>query len=220
MTRGLPAAVLACLAIVTGCNNRPPSAPSAPLGDSNGLTGTYYTYSTHSIDPNAGSVALRFTWDDGDTSSWTTTAYAFGIPAVDSHQWSLSGVFHVRAQARDAGERLSAWSDSLEVTITVPGDEPPLTPGPPLGPDSGLVGSSYQFRSTTTDADNDTLEYRFDWGNGDTSAWLGPVPPGDTVTASHSWSSPGTYNIRVQAMDEQGFGTTSDWSIPHTIIIH
>jgi hypothetical protein len=218
MLPGLAGILLAGV-VVSGCGGRPPSAPSRPVGDSNGFTATTYHYSTHPTDPTGPSVALRFTWDDGDTSSWTPTTYAYGVAALDSHQWQISGIFHVRAQARDARDRLSPWSDSIEVTITVPGDEPPATPDPPLGPDSGFVNSVYAFRASTTDDDNDTLEYQFDWGDGDTSAWLGPIPPGDTVTGPHAWSYSGTYNIRVQAKDEQGFGSTSGWSPPHITVI-
>jgi hypothetical protein len=213
---------LGCAAglVLSGCAGRAPAAPSAPLGDSNGYTDTYYAYTSHPTQPNAGAVALRFTWDDGDTSPWTGTTYAYGVPAVDSHQWSVSGIYHVRAQARGAGDRLSPWSDSLEVTILVPGDEPPLTPGSPLGPDSGLTHSVYAFRTSATDDDNDSLQYQFDWGDGDTSAWLGPIPAGDTLSADHAWLSPGTYDISVQAKDAQGFGSTSGWSLPHSFTVH
>ena len=189
------------------------------MGDSNVLTGTTHVYSTSITDPDAGSVNVRFTWDDGDTSGWTTKTYAYGEAAVDSHSWSASGIFHVRAQARDAKGRSSPPSDSFEVTATSPGDDPPLTPDAPLGPDSGLVGVSYTFRTSTTDADNDSLAFQFDWGAGDTSNWLGPLLADETLSVSHSWSAPGTYGIHVQAKDINGFGVTSGWSPPHTTVI-
>ena len=181
----------------------------------NVLTGTTHGYSTEVTDPDADPVALRFTWDDGDTGNWSTRTYSFGETAVDSHGWSVSGIFHVRVQARDAKGRSSPQSDSLEVTAIAAGDEPPLTPGAPLGPDSGVVNASYTFRTSTTDDDYDSLAFRFDWGAGDTSDWLGPVLAGETLSVSHSWSAPGTYGIHVQAKDIEGFGVTSDWSPPH-----
>ena len=216
---GLAGLLLVGALAIPGCTGRAPYAPSAPLGDSNGLTGVTLRYATQSTDPNAGLVALRFTWDDGDTSPWSPDTYAYGVTALDSHQWQISGIFHVRAQARDTRDRLSTWSDSFEVTITSPGDEPPATPDPPLGPDSGFVDSTYAFRSSTTDADNDTLQYQFDWSDGDTSTWLGFVPAGDTFVAPHTWRAPGAYGVQVRARDAQGFGATSDWSLPHTIVI-
>jgi hypothetical protein len=189
------------------------------VGDSNVLTGTTHGYSTNMTDPDAGPVVVRFTWDDGDTSNWTTKTYTFGETAVNSHNWSVSGIFHVRAQARDAKGRQSPLSDSLEVTVTDAGDDPPLTPEAPLGPDSGVVNASYTFRTSTTDADNDSLAFQFDWGAGDTSNWLGPLLADETLSVSHSWSAPGTYGIHVQARDINGFGVTSGWSQPHTTVI-
>ena len=208
-----------CVAVLCGCAGSSPKAPSAPTGNVNVLTGTTQRYATGVTDPDAGPVALRFSWDDGDTGSWSTSTYSFGETAVDSHDWSVSGIFHVRAQTRDAKGRSSPLSDSLEVTVTSSGDEPPLTPDAPLGPDSGVVNASYTFRTSTTDDDNDSLAYRFDWGAGDTSYWLGPVLAGETLSVSHSWSAPGAYGIHVQAKDAQGFGETSHWSQPHTTSI-
>jgi hypothetical protein len=208
-----------CAAVLGGCGGPPPKAPGAPKGNVNVLTGAIERYTAEVTDPNAGPVALRFFWDDGVTGSWSASTYSYGETAVDSHDWSVSGIFHVRAQARDAKGRSSPLSDSLEVTVISSGDEPPLTPDAPLGPDSGVVNVSYTFRASTTDDDNDSLAFRFDWGSGDTSDWLGPVLAGETLSVSHSWSAPGTYGIHVQAKDVQGFGVTSDWSPPHTTSI-
>ena len=121
-----------CVAALWSCASQPPKAPSAPTGASNVLTGTTNTYSASVTDPDAGPVALRFIWDDGDTSNWTAKTYTFGETAVDSHNWSVSGIFHVRAQARDAKDRSSPMSDSFEVTVTSAGDEPPVTPDAPF----------------------------------------------------------------------------------------
>jgi hypothetical protein len=213
------AAALICTGALWGCATPPPKAPSAPTGDANVLTGTTHSYTTSVPDPEASAVALRFVWDDGDTSNWTAESYGFGEAVADSHSWSVSGIFHVRTQARDAKGRSSPLSDSFEVTVTSVGDEPPDTPDAPLGPDSGVVNVSYDFRTSTTDVDNDSLAFRFDWGAGDTSGWLGPVLAGETLSVSHSWSAPGTYDIHVQAKDIEGFGAVSGWSPPHTTVI-
>jgi len=45
----------------------------------------------------------------------------------------------------------------------------------------------------------------------------GWYPPGITASASHSWSSPGTYNVKVRAQDVGGLW--SDWSQPLTVNI-
>ncbi|MEF8848974.1 MAG: PKD domain-containing protein, partial [Candidatus Thermoplasmatota archaeon] len=62
------------------------------------------------------------------------------------------------------------------------------------GPNQGVVGGSSSFTAISEDADGDTLQYRFRWGDGETSTW-------GSNTQSHSWDSKGTYQIEAQAKD-------------------
>lgn len=89
---------------------------------------------------------------------------------------------------------------------------PPLKPARPLGPAQGQKGSIYSYRTSTSDPDNDTVFYQFDWDDGSMSDWLGPYESGHLITANHSWSQRGTYNIKVRAKDDQGM--VSEWSDP------
>jgi len=57
----------------------------------------------------------------------------------------------------------------------------------------------------------------FNWDDGTSSEWLGPYPSGSAISASHSWSDIGTYDVKVKAKDTNG--ATSGWSPPHTITI-
>jgi len=43
----------------------------------------------------------------------------------------------------------------------------------------------------------------------------GPYASGESVTASHTWTAAGRYDIRVKARDS--FGAESDWSEPLTV---
>jgi hypothetical protein len=58
---------------------------------------------------------------------------------------------------------------------------------------------------------------RFSWGDGDTSNWSSFVVNGQSISANHTWNSPGNYSIRAQAKDEAE--DTSDWSVAHNISI-
>jgi outer membrane protein assembly factor BamB len=77
----------------------------------------------------------------------------------------------------------------------------PLTPAAPTGPTSGRPQVSLTFTANTTDPNGDKVMYTFNWGDGSTSGWLGPFNSGETVSASHQWTVPGTYNITVKAKD-------------------
>jgi len=92
------------------------------------------------------------------------------------------------------------------VTILV--DQPPSTPVV-SGPARGRIGVPYLYSFVSTDPDGDTLMYLVDWGDGNMSDWLGPFESGALASASHQWSTQGTYTVRVMAKDT--YGLDSDW---------
>ncbi|MCD6361981.1 MAG: PKD domain-containing protein [Armatimonadetes bacterium] len=95
---------------------------------------------------------------------------------------------------------------TLNVRINHPPSRPIL-----LGPSSGYTGISYTFTVSSTDPDGDKIRYGFDWNNdGVVDEWSNYYESGVISTASHSWSSPGSYQIKVIAEDEHGL--QSDWS--------
>jgi hypothetical protein len=59
--------------------------------------------------------------------------------------------------------------------------------------------------------------YLFNWGDDSNSGWVGPYASGVTGSASHSWSSPGTYSVTAKAKDTGGH--ESDWSDGKTVTI-
>lgn len=92
---------------------------------------------------------------------------------------------------------------------------PPEIPQKPQGPASGKPGTTYEYSTSTTDAEEDMVFYRWDWGDGNYSEWVGPYASGETVTISHSWSEKGIFLIRVKAKDTND--KESEWSEPLSI---
>jgi len=101
------------------------------------------------------------------------------------------------------------WSDN-------PSD-PPETPSKPNGPTSWIKDVLATFTSSTTDPDGDQIYYLFDWGDGQTSDWLGPYTSGQSAEAEHSWNELGDYEIMVMAKDI--YNAQSSWSDALTITI-
>ena len=89
-------------------------------------------------------------------------------------------------------------------------NNPPETPRKP----SEKPEEQHTFTTNTTDPDGDQVSYRWDWGDGTYSGWMGPYDSGAICEASHTWTELGYYEIRVQAND--AFGGTSNWSEPLT----
>lgn len=106
------------------------------------------------------------------------------------------------------GERITLWVS----------DPPPENVSVPQGPDEGITGRLATFTTSATDPAGQTIFFRFDWGDGNLSAWLGPYQSGSSCNSSHAWMIEGAYNIRAKAKDE--VGSESAWTAPHVIAIH
>lgn len=88
----------------------------------------------------------------------------------------------------------------------------PNTPNVPIGTTSGEPNQPYNYTVNTTDPENDSIYYSFDWGDDTISSWIGPVPSGESITVSKTWVEEGSYSVFVKAKDEQG--NESPWSDP------
>jgi hypothetical protein len=89
-------------------------------------------------------------------------------------------------------------------------NQAPEKPETPDGPSSGNIGTEYTYSTSTSDPEGDQVYYWFDWDDGSNSGWIGPYNSGEECTASHTWSSQGSYEIQVKAKDSNG--VQSEWS--------
>jgi hypothetical protein len=166
----------------------PPSAPTGPTAVSAETTATY---SSGGATSNYGHpVQYRFVWGDNTTSEWlpagTTTA---------SHSWSSAGKYWIWVDAKCANDAEVPISSSTlrEVVVTAP--ETISTPAV-TGPNSGESTTANTYTASgATSSSNHPIQYRFSWGDGTDSGWLSD----GVATASHSWSTDGTFSVSVQA---------------------
>jgi hypothetical protein len=81
-------------------------------------------------------------------------------------------------------------------------------PNPPIiiGPHYGKMSiAEYVFTlDTITDPEGDQIYCFWDWGDGNTSGWVGPSNSGETIQASHTWTEAGNYTIIVKLKDIYG----------------
>jgi len=195
--------------IVTG---QSPNTPSSPSGPDTGTHGPSYSFTATTTDPDGDQVAFKFDWGDGSQSDWTSYVNS-GSSGTMSHSWSGRMTYEVKAKAKDTYGGESAWSAGHDIVI----GQPPATPLSPSGPDSGMRDISYSFSATSTDPDGDQVAFKFDWGDGSQSNWSSYVNSGGSASLSYSWSSEGTYQVRVKAKD--AYDAESGWSAAHSIII-
>ncbi|MGB9721074.1 MAG: Ig-like domain-containing protein [bacterium] len=102
--------------IYTGGSNNPPNIPTLS-GPTSGYVTVAQTFSATTTDPDGQNISIRFAWGDGDTSSWSSYVPSGGT-VQDTHTYTTTGTFSVRAQARDVMGATSGWSSPHSINIT------------------------------------------------------------------------------------------------------
>ena len=205
---------------VTG-ENHPPNQPKTPTGPTALLTGEQGTYWANGTDPDGDKIQYRFDWNASGShtySSWTSLVNS-GTKLSKNYTWTSPGTYIVKVESRDEHGMLSVWSNELTVSVYV--NHPPNQPKKPTGPTSRLVGQQGTYWANGTDPDGDHIQFRFDWnasGSHTYSAWTSLVNSGQKVSMVYSWTTAGTYVVKVQSKDEHG--KTSVWSNGLTVIVH
>jgi len=200
-------------------SSRDPNKPSTPAGPATGDTGIGYSFSTSAVDPDNDQVQYQFDWGDGTPVSAYTPLVNSGAQASLTHTYATEGPFTILSRAMDEYGQESVWSDAHSITISDPPliNNAPNIPATPGGPAGGFTQVSYTFSATTTDPDNDQVQYQFDWGDGTTSSYSPWVNSGVTITQDHTYATPGTYVVTSRAKDTHN--AESNWSAGLTLVI-
>jgi hypothetical protein len=102
------------------------------------------------------------------------------------------------------------WDEFLRSYLGIANNTAPEKPTM-TGPEKAKIGEKCEFELITTDAENHQVEYFIDWGDENTSGWLGPYDSGEQITVNHTWQTKATYTVKVKARD--AVGAESDWAI-------
>lgn len=94
--------------------------------------------------------------------------------------------------------------DTYETTAVI--SQPSMPPTTPIvdGPLSGDKNTEYNYTAVSTDLDNDTIQYVFDWDDGEINT-TDFLPNGTMTTQYHSWNEAGIYMITVKATDNETY---------------
>ena len=121
----------------------PPDTPSAPDGPTSTFSGTNYSFSVVTTDPEGDDIMYGWDWNGDDVIEEWTDWYPSGQTCQINHKWYSLGKHHVKVKARDSNYGESNWSKSLKVIVT---DESP----PALSiekPDKGIYLSNEKIIS-------------------------------------------------------------------------
>jgi len=131
--------------------------------------------------------------------SGTQASFVLGVPA-DAPVGYYTG--NIIVSSVNAG--------SLTVPVVVDVSHSPSQPTRPTGPRVGFVDESYEYTTVASDPESEDIYYRFYWGDGPGTEWLGPYASGEPCSASHAWAEPGVYRMKAIAKDASDH--CSEWS--------
>jgi PKD repeat protein len=178
--------------------NTPPVA-NASASETSGFVGMYIQFNgSLSYDPDEDGYIESWQWDFGDGE--------IGEGETTEHIYFEAKNYTVTLTVTD--NKGATGTDTINVTIikgpNIPPEKPTIT-----GLEFGHKDIVYEYTANSTDVDNDTISYIFDWGDGDTTT-TDFLPKGVMITQNHSWSSAGRYTITVQATDNQTFSQSTE----------
>ena len=201
MTRWMLAAFVG-MALLVGCN-RQPTVPTTPFADFRNDSLCFFTSAS---DP--GHLNLQYIFEFGDGQSDTTSSRSSGETAYCPHTFADTGVFSVRARARNERGALSGWSDPFSYCASQQ---------PTFGDTSNGWGEEpYRWRLEhwatnrwryfvldVGDPDGDSVSVKFLWGDGRSTEWSSFTASG-RVTDSVKFDTAGEYYVRLLLRDHRG----------------
>jgi PKD repeat protein len=184
----------------------PPTSPPqniAPTADANG---PYYGYLINGI------AKVTF---DGSSSSGSITSYSWvfgdgktGTGVSPTHEYTALGNYTVKITVSGPG---GSDTDKTFVVISDVPNNPPTTPVV-SGPQKGSKNVDYDYTAVSTDNDNDSIQYIFNWDDGSNTT-TSFVANGTAITVSHNWSAWGIYTISVKAYDNKTLSDIREYDV-------
>ena len=193
----------------------PPPPPATLISPSGTITTTTPTYTWNAVseateydlkvnDSKENKILRWYTSSEAGCASGIGTCSVTPTTALAAG----SGTWWIQAK-NSAGT--GPWSSGMSFTV-----EGVSTPNLPSGPTNAETNTSYSYVIGGSASNvGHSIQYFFDWGDGTNSDWL----PVGTTSASHSWTSAGTYLIKAQARCAAHISAVSSWSGNLSVIV-
>jgi hypothetical protein len=187
---------------------------NAIMGFSGSHSGQYaaaYYTGRLAIDP-PGEMAAPVLFKEGEDTYNLVDGYGrnrwgdYSLCSLDPVSFTL---WTSQEYAHSHGEGENRWGTWIcELGFS----DPPEKPTTPEGPDEWSQNVETTFSTSAIEPNGEQVYYKFDWGDGEFSDWVGPYNSGEIGEASHIWTEIGDYEIRAIAKDVNGI--QSEWSDP------
>ena len=169
--------------VVTAPQNAAPTASFSATPTSGVAPLLVSVDASASTDVDGSIVSYSWAYGDGSSGSGQSAAHTFNAPGSYTIQLTVTdddGATHIRRTTITVNAGVNE-QPAANFTAT------PLTGGAPL-----LVSMD---ASTSTDVDGSIVSYKWNFGDG---------VNGTGVTATHTYTTPGTYNLRLEVVDDGG----------------
>jgi hypothetical protein len=184
--------------------NAKPVAKASPGTSYSGVVNVEILFDGSTSNDSDGNIT-QWSWNFGDNST--------GIGATIRHAYTQAGNYTVTLTVTDNDGATDI--DTTTCIITQPNRQP--TPPVITGPTNGTRNTLYTYTVHSTDADNDSIRYTFDWGDAlSAPESSGFLPSGANFSLNHSWETAGRYTITISVTDTK---TTTLPSSDYTVFI-
>jgi chitodextrinase len=167
--------------------NKKPNASAG--GPYQGLINSIIRFDGSRSDDPDGNIT-SWLWDFGDNT------IANGVSVY--HSFLEAGTYTITLTVTD--NQTATDTDTTTCVIRQSNRSP--TKPTIAGPTSGTKNTDYTYNASSTDPDNDPLQYTFEWG-GSISQSSGFLQNGMNYSVNHSWTTAGRYNLTVTVTDNQ-----------------
>jgi len=173
--------------------NTPPTA-NASASERFGFVGALITFNG-SLSADLDGYITNWSWDFGDNTT--------GSGEITTHAYAAIGTYIVTLTVTDNDD--ASHTDTITVVITKANKAP--TKPVVNGPTTGNKNTEYTYTVVSTDEDNDTIKYTFDWDD-DTTDESSFLQNGTSFTINHSWTAAGRYIVTVTVTDNKTDSST------------
>lgn len=183
----------------TGNKNNEPIASFTVLPDTGYITTNFQFDASSCSDEEDQISELQIRWDWENDGLWNTD---FKTAKKDSHQYNLLGSFTVKLEVMDTEGATNISSSE----VTVMNNTNPIASFIAT-PNQGYTYTIYHVNASNSrdnEISNSELLFRWDWEND--GIWDTEYSHRDT--ASHEYKKEGTFQIKLQVMDNGGLTDT------------
>lgn len=153
--------------------------------------GSYYVVAKAKVDQRYASVIkpniygdssyLRLIQERTNDSYFEQINGEDGVETITGQTWWYSEIIQVNVRDNKAPFKPSIQSDYF-----------------------GRQGKNHTFSIQVTDPEQDDVYIQIDWGDGETTSWIGPYNSGEEIIQSHQYPTNNLYLVKVKAKDSFG----------------